>query len=259
MSEQPDDTASTRPRARRRLWLGGLALILAVALVPVWLGWDRGAPAPAPTTDPTPIDGTDTPDDDAAPSDDGDPAELPDEPDPDVTAQPDITPAPLPTPDPATVAALTGSAAIDDPAGDVLDSAGEPAGEDTDPVDLRRVELEGDGAVLDVTWTVAETVPASTPGSLLWSVDLWSDEELAASLTVQLVGARLVAGVLDWSTGEQTVLPDGVEVDGETVRLVAPLGALPRIDGAVTWTALGQADGGLEDIAPEEGRAPFPG
>jgi hypothetical protein len=236
--------------ARRRVWIGAALLVLAVALVPVWLGWDRGDPTPAevasapqPDLEPTP---TTTPS----------PTALPEE---DVTAQPDISSAPLPTSDPATAATLSGTATLEDPAGDVLDESGEPTTEPAEAADLRTVELDGDGEALTVTWTVAGEVPRASEGSLLWSVNLWSGEELTASITVQQVGARRIAGVLDWSTGEQQVLADALDVTGAVVRLRVPLGALPRIDAPVTWTALGQLDGGLEDFAPDEVRADFPG
>jgi hypothetical protein len=256
------------------VWVGALLLVLAVALVPVWLGWDRGEPVgpetaldPAGTPTPGAADDASATEDGASPDPTG-PAEISDPDDPgareDEDAEDARPPAPPPptlrdAPHPSTVAALTGTAVLDDPEGDVADSAGEPAGEGTGPVDLRRVELDGDGASLAVTWTVAEPVPSATSGSLLWSVDLWAGEDLAASITVQQIGARRVAGVLDWSTGEQIVLPEAIAIDGTRVHLDVPLEALPAIDGPVTWTALGQADGGLEDVAPQEGRADFPG
>lgn len=258
------DPASDDPDARRRqrlvIWIGAGVLILALALVPVLLGGDDGVgePAAGPTdagteTEPTaptsPAPGTpeaETP----APT----PAEAPT---PDPTPTPDATaepPPPPPTPDPMTAVALDGAASVTGPTGDVVDAGGEPAS----AVDLVEVQLTGDGEELTVEWTVAGTVP-DTADSLLWSVDLWTGEELAATITVQMIGARLVAGVLDWTTNEQVAPPDDPLVDGATVTLTVPLGLLPPLDAPVTWEALGQQDGGLEDRIPEDGRASFDG
>jgi hypothetical protein len=249
-------------RGRVATWVGGALLVVALAMVPLWLGWSSTpelAGGPADLATPLPPDPT-GPAGSTEPAADppGDPSDgLAEAPDPVVTAQPDISPAPIPTPDPDTAAALAGTARAEDGTGDVTDSAGAPA-DDAAAADLVEVALDGEGETLAVTWRVAGAIPPSVAGSLLWSVDLHDGEELAASITAQLIGARQVAGVLDWGTGAQTTLPDQPEIAGDTVRVVLPISALPRIAGPVTWTALGQLDGGLEDRVPDAGRERFP-
>lgn len=243
-------------RQRVAVWAGAVLLIVLVALVPVWLGWDRGpqepaaAPTPADETAPTaptpgspePTAGTATPTDAPTPT---------------PTLTPPPTPAPLPEPDPGTVEALAGTATATDPTGDVLDAGGEPVTEPAEAADLVEVVLTGDDEALTVTWTVAGEVPQAAD-SLLWSVDLWSGDELAATITAQLVGPRQVAGILDWSSGEQAVLEEGFAIDGSSVTVRAPLERMPALEAPLTWQALGQLDGGLEDRAPDVERAPFP-
>jgi hypothetical protein len=167
-------------------------------------------------------------------------------------------PAVAATPDPRTRDSVAGSSTVEDPVGDVTDTAGGPPTDPEPAVDLTAVTLEGDDTAFTVIWQVAGPVPTSAD-FLVWSVELWSADELAATITVQQDGARRVAGVLDWSSGAQVVLPDGLEVEDRTLRLEVPLGALPTLQPPLTWQALGQLDGGFEDRAPDAGRAPFPG
>jgi hypothetical protein len=225
--------------------------------VPVWLEWGEespepaGAPgavestAPAPSrTAPTPPPAP-SPTDTAAPSESLEP-----------TQAIEATPEPIPNPDPVTVESLSGSASVTDPSGDLVDAAGERPADALPAADVVAVELVGDGEQLEVTWLLAGDVPAGAD-SLLWSLDLWSGDDLAASVTVQMLGPRVVAGALDWSTNEQISLPDGPRLEGSSVALTVPLGAIGSLEAPITWEALGQQDGGWEDRVPDEGPAPF--
>ena len=239
--------------SRRLRILVGLGLVvLAVALVSLWLSDDEQPPQPAEPTAaaPDPTDSSPTPpppEETEAASEASEPLEV-------ITA----TPEPLPTPDPRTVEALGGSSSVEDPPGDVRDAAGEVPPDVIDAAYLLGVDLASDGEVLEITWRLAGDVPEGAD-SLLWSVDLWSGGDLAATVTVQMVGPRVVAGALDWSSGEQLALPEQPRVEAASVALTVPLGALPALEPPLLWEALGQQDGGWEDRAPDEGPIPFGG
>jgi hypothetical protein len=228
-----------RPRAA--VIVATVVLIGLLAFVPVLLrGSDPGEPAALRTPTPAP-----TP-----------------------TSTPPSTPAPLATtPPPATEppertqdggAVPDGRSEIDDPSGDVVDTAGEAAPAPADAADLVAVALEADGESLEVTFSLAGAVPDAGQHSLLWSVELYVGGEPQYSITVQQIGARRLAGVLDWESLEQVAPPDPPDVDGDVVRVRVPLELLPGLPASFTWQALGQLDGGYEDRAPDDGAAPFP-
>jgi hypothetical protein len=249
----------------------GVAVLVAVALIvtggpggsgapgadpePTPTGRDAtptpsGSPAPASPSSPTPPTSTGTP---IAPT--GTPPTAPF-----ATATTPASPSPSPTRD---ALPLVGRAIVEDRMGDVADSAGVPPVEPEPAVDLREVEMAGDGESLAITWRVGDRVPIRGD-FLVWSVDLFTEgeageEERAYSITVQQSGLERFAGVLDWATSAQTALPDQPEVDEDAITVTVPGDLLERIDGAFTWQAVGQLDGGYEDYAPDgQERAPFP-
>lgn len=253
----------------------GVAVLVAVALIvtggpggsgapgadpePTPTGRDAtptpsGSPAPASPSSPTPPTSTGTP---IAPT--GTPPTAPVA----TATTPATTPA-SPSPSPTRDALpLVGRAIVEDRMGDVADSAGVPPVEPEPAVDLREVEMAGDGESLAITWRVGDRVPIRGD-FLVWSVDLFTEgeageEERAYSITVQQSGLERFAGVLDWATSAQTALPDQPEVDEDAITVTVPGDLLERIDGAFTWQAVGQLDGGYEDYAPDgQERAPFP-
>jgi hypothetical protein len=236
----------SRMSQRRIIVIGTVLVIALIAFVPVLLrGADVGEPAGLGS--PSPPVGSPSPT----------PTPLPTGPQPPATPSPD-PPAPgepSPTDDDARP---MGRAAITDAEGDVVDTAGETAPGPAEAVDLLAVTLESDGEELEVTFMLAGSVPEGSEHSLLWSVDLFVEEEPRYSITVQQVGTRRVAGVLDWETLEQPAPPDPPEVEDETVRLRVPLELLADLPSSFTWQALGQLDGGYEDRAPDDDRATFP-
>jgi hypothetical protein len=243
------DRGGTPMSRRTAVAIGTVVLIGLVAFVPVLLGTTDvdepariRAPSPPSTPTPTPGEGTVTPTPDPAEARPADP--VPDG-GPDDALEDGGPPR--------------GRAVVEDPAGDVVDTAEEPAPEPAAAVDLRRVALESDGEALGVAFTVAGPVPEGGPHSLVWSVDLHDGAgEPRYTITVQQVGARRFAGVLDWDTLEQPAPPDPPKVEGETIRVRVPLTLLADLPATFTWQALGQLDGGYEDRAPDEGPAAFP-
>ncbi len=239
-------------RRRLAVWIGTVVLILLVAFVPLWLS-GRDDPEPASTQ--AAVEPTANPSEAAV-----DPTAEPTEARPtprEIPLPPTSAPSPLPTPDPRTVETLAGSSSVKDAPGDVMDSASEVPPDVNEAADLLGVDLSSDGETLEIVWRLAGDVPEG--GDLLWSVDLWSKGELAATVTVQLVGPRVVAGALDWATGEQIALPEAPRLEPAAVALTVPLGALPALEPPLMWEALGQQDGGWEDRAPEGGPTSFGG
>jgi hypothetical protein len=226
-----------------------VAVIALIAFVPVLLrGPDVGEPA-ATTTPAAPI--TPTPTGSPSPTDAPSPG----------PAEPTGPTTPGDPVDGTAADPPEGRAVIADEVGDLTDTEGEPApapAEVTAAADLVGVTLDADGTTLVVTFELAGPVPGAGPHSLLWSVDLFEGEEQRYSITVQQVGARRVAGVLDWESLEQVTPPDPAEIEGTRVRVDVPLELMPDLPAAFTWQALGQLDGGYEDRAPQEGRAQFP-
>jgi hypothetical protein len=109
--------------------------------------------------------------------------------------------------------------------------------------------------------TLAGDIPPEGE-SVLWSVELWSGGERAATASVQQVGTRLFSAVYDWSAdAQESLATDAAALEDRLLTLRVPAGALAELDGAVTWWALTQRDGGYEDRLPDGGadaRVPFP-
>jgi hypothetical protein len=235
----PSEETSVKPRVA--VIAATVVLIALLAFVPVLLrGADPGEPAAlrTPTPEATP---TSTP---------------PSTPSPLATTEPPERTRPTEAADPE--AAPDGRSEVDDPSGDVVDTAGEAAPGPAAAADLVAVALEADGESLEVTFSLAGAVPDGGQHSLLWSVELYDGGEPRYSVTVQQIGARRLAGVLDWESLEQVAPPDPPIVDGDVVRVRVPLELLPDLPASFTWRALGQLDGGYEDRAPDDGAAPFP-
>lgn len=145
---------------------------------------------------------------------------------------------------------------LDDAAGDLTGPSGEPPDRPAPAADLRTVTVTAAERDLVIRFVVDGPVPESAP-SLLWSIDLWAGDELRYTATAQLLGSRLVAGVHDWTSGEQASL-ETAEVDGSTLALRVPWELVPAARAGFTWQALGQAESAFEDRAPDGGRAPDP-
>lgn len=199
---------------------------------------------PSPTPTPTPAAGTPSPP--RSPTPDRTAAGT--EPSPPATV---AAPTASPAEPPGDAGRLEGTAEASDPTGDLHDSAGQPPPQPEPASDLTGVRLGGDGSDLVVSWSAAGDVPASAD-SLVWSLDLWSDGTQRYTVTVQQIGARRVAGVLDWSSGEQRD-PGAPEVEGASVTVRVPGALLADIEGPFQWQALGQQDGGYEDYVPADG------
>lgn len=165
---------------------------------------------------------------------------------PPVVASPTITTSPTPeaVPTPAATVALP------------VDPAGSPPAEAQPAAALVAVTFAELPAGLDVTWDLAGDVPSSAR-SLLWSVDLYAGETLARTVTVQLVGARLFAGVFDWEQQAQTVLEDP-RVAGASVAITVPNAALGGFAPPFQWEGLTQLDGAFEARLPAGGRGTYP-
>ncbi|HUH08528.1 MAG TPA: hypothetical protein VML96_12085 [Egibacteraceae bacterium] len=215
-------------------------MIAALAAAAVGLGMTAEQdPKPAATSDATPTPAPSAP----------------------ATTAPPATPTPTLTPTPTATAlpALVGSVRVSDPAGDVTDPAGQPPPEPEPAADLLAVGLEGDGQALEVQFELSGPLPPSAR-TLLWSVELYVGGELAYTVTIQQLDSQLFTGVYDWESGEQTTLGEPVIAEGE-ISVSVPATLLPRVDGPLTWSALGQQDESYEDFLPDDptgDRAAFP-
>lgn len=242
--------------------LGAVAVLIALAVGFALLSRSEAdAPVAAPTEatpspEPTALPSSPTPSPTPSPNPSPSPSPAPS---PTVTATPTATAEPTATPSPTTLAALEGSAQLEDQAGDLVDSVG-GQGPDPDPAaDLREVRLDGAGDTLTVTFEMDGAIPSSAD-YLLWSLELFDGEDRLYSITVQQAGTQFFAGVLDWSTSAQRTPPEEPVIEDNTVSLTVPAALLTRLDGPFEWQALSQQDGSFEDYTPaEDERVPFPG
>lgn len=154
-----------------------------------------------------------------------------------------------------------GTAAAQDAAGDVTDSAGVPAPGEPSAADLTAARLEGGGEVLTVEYSFSGGVPSEVE-SLVWSLQLLDDDGPVRLVTVEQAGGRLFTGVFDPATAEQVTLDEAAVLDGDRLRVRVPVDLLGDPGGALRWWVLTQRDGGYEDRLPDGGAdaaLPFPG
>lgn len=241
----------------RRTRVAAAAVVAAVVGVASYALGGTQAPAPPPASSPSelgPSQGTTAPAATAGRVTAGpSPAPAPPDPSPSAGRTPAAGRTAMPAPSPALPSSVP---VILDAAGDVRDEGGVPAPGEPSAADLLRVELAVEGADLVVTAELGGPVPPDAE-SVLWSVELAVDGTLRHTLSAQQVGSRLVAATYDWSTEVQQPLEGGAALDATTLVLRVPRAALPGLDGAVTWSAGTQRDGGYEDRAPDIGALPI--
>jgi hypothetical protein len=137
-------------------------------------------------------------------------------------------------------------------AGTVADPDGHPPAAPQPAADLRGVDVAGADGALHARFALDGPVPEDV-ASLLWSLELYVEDELAYTVTVQQLGSERLAAVFDWAEVDQTPLDDTVTVAGDTVEIAVPWSLLPRARDGYAWVARTELDQAWEDRLPAAG------
>ena len=228
----------------RSRFLIGIIVAVAAALLGYWtLREPAGQPAAPPGAVPTPTASSSPAITRAEPPPPAHGTATPSPP-ASVTATASATASAVPRPPQS-----AGAVVVEDPGGDLVDTAGTPATDPQPAGDLRRVSVSPAPAApgLVVRFEVAGPVP-DTADTIVWSVQLrGAGGQPGATISAQLLGARRLAAIDDWQDQEQT--PVELRVDGATLSLTVPADLLTGLPEGATWSALTQVDEAFEDRA----------
>lgn len=127
--------------------------------------------------------------------------------------------------------------------------------------DLRAATVAPAADGLRISFELGAPADAAEPESVVWAVEFLDGTNLAATVSAQRIGARLVAAVYDWRSGEQT--PVAFTTEGSRLELTLPdrPGRGETRGGArsadedwrMAWRALTQRDGADAARLPAEG------
>lgn len=140
---------------------------------------------------------------------------------------------------------MTGQVQVDDPAGDVGTTDGQPGGPETAIIDLVGIDLNLDNDNLEIEWQVGQDLPDNLPPGVTarWMLLIWIDNVETYRITITLLENEWTVHRKLMTEGDPE--DDGQELDIEVDRdqnegyIQIPRSELPLLTGPFTWSAMG--------------------
>jgi len=144
---------------------------------------------------------------------------------------------------------VSGSSECADPARDVRGA--QPG------LDLTKVILRSDGAVLTVTYELSGALPAAPADGASWVVTVQGDGGGIYQLGLKLVGREVFRFVADLGASRQENLPPTYTAENGRLVVAFPLSSLRAIGVGFSWKAATTFAGADVDRCPESGQVRF--
>jgi hypothetical protein len=138
-------------------------------------------------------------------------------------------------------AQLTGKASVDDVSADIVNLLNNPPDDPMPGIDLRKVQIEGDGQQIVATITTEGDIAAelSDDVDVSFDVHLWQDDRPAYAMSFHHNGSGdWEAIVTDFGAslmGTETTIDTPVTVDGNTLSAAFPADQFPDLDPTFQW------------------------
>jgi hypothetical protein len=138
-------------------------------------------------------------------------------------------------------ARLTGKASVDDVSGDIVNILGNAPDNPMPGMDLRKVQIEGDGTQVVVTITTEGDIAAelSADVDIAFDVHLWQDDRPAYAMSFHHKGSGdWEAVVTDFGAslmGTETTIDTPISVNGNTISEAFPADMMPDLRATFQW------------------------